>query len=552
MDMILQKLKDGIALYLGVVSALIIPLYIQDGYLTLIETKAGLYLRLVSPALFAGGFLFFLFALLHFSTFIKKNNKCAGELCRDQKACSRRHAVSALLCAIGVWPLFSSLLSPDPVSSFYGTIGWSMGSLFLCVLTFSTLYIKACFPFPVKEDVNARPFGRSLRTVLLPGAFCVVNAVIFLFSAVQEAGFDPFGFLSQLDEPYVFAYFSTIGQKNCFSGYLCLVLPLFWGMFISARDRFSARVCGAVSALGFLCSAAADSDSLYAGFGLCAMFMLPYLLAEQERTRRAGILLILYGISLSAVGQLPCFSERVLCMGSISRAMTGLPCALAVLAAGIILILFSKTEYPAQKINTGRPAGNLKTGHPKGNLKTGHPKGNLKTGCPAGNPKTGHPAGKVLWVLEGIFILSIAAAIVYTAVHFDDSWGTNRGAIWRVGWEWFQRCDARRKLFGNGPELLAVVFAELRMTMHMNVGTAHCEPLHVLLSQGLVGLVLYLTFWGFVLYLFLKKKLWLEGRAVLFFPLAAYFGQSLFSSTYPVTAAVFSVAAGLYLKIAEE
>ena len=101
MDANINRLKGWIALYLVVVSVLIVPFYIQDGYLTLVETKACLYLRLVSPALFAGGFLVFLSAFRKLFTFVKSKEGGAGEPRKGQGAAFYRLASSVLLCAIG-------------------------------------------------------------------------------------------------------------------------------------------------------------------------------------------------------------------------------------------------------------------------------------------------------------------------------------------------------------------------------------------------------------------------------------------------------------------
>ena len=99
--------------------------------------------------------------------------------------------------------------------------------------------------------------------------------------------------------------------------------------------------------------------------------------------------------------------------------------------------------------------------------------------------------------------------------------------------------------------MLFIVFAKFKVDTGRNVLSAHCEPMQVLLTQGITGLCLYISFWGYMLRLFFKNRLWRKSAAVFFFPLAAYWGQSLFCSVYPVTAVLFSFAAGMYLRAAE-
>ena len=109
----------------------------------------------------------------------------------------------------------------------------------------------------------------------------------------------------------------------------------------------------------------------------------------------------------------------------------------------------------------------------------------------------------------------------------------------------------RNKLIGIGPELLIVLYKDIRDASGLTVVSAHCEPLQVLLTQGIVGLGLYFAYWGYMLKLFFGRKLWKTSTAPFFFPLAAYWGQSIFCSVYPVTAVLFSFVSGMYIRAAE-
>ena len=99
--------------------------------------------------------------------------------------------------------------------------------------------------------------------------------------------------------------------------------------------------------------------------------------------------------------------------------------------------------------------------------------------------------------------------------------------------------------------MIFAAYIRLKAETGRNVVTAHSDILQILLAQGIVGLGLYFAFWGRMAALFLGKKLWKTNTAVFFFPLAAYWGQSLFCTVYPITAVVFSIMTGLYIKNAE-
>lgn len=152
-------------------------------------------------------------------------------------------------------------------------------------------------------------------------------------------------------------------------------------------------------------------------------------------------------------------------------------------------------------------------------------------------------------ILELVIIGAICAMIVHNVQIFGDNWGTKRGMAWKAAWGAFRNFSLERKLVGVGPEMQAVVFHTIRKETGRNFVTAHCEPLQVLISQGIVGIILYMVFWTYLLYLYWKRKLWTKNEAVFFFPLAAYWGQSIFCSVYPVTAALFSVLSGAYLNV---
>lgn len=137
----------------------------------------------------------------------------------------------------------------------------------------------------------------------------------------------------------------------------------------------------------------------------------------------------------------------------------------------------------------------------------------------------GSKIGKyILIVIKLAAIGIICAYAVKTARNFHDKWGTNRGMTWRVGWEQFLQFPLRNKLVGVGPEMLVTVYAKMRAATGRNVVSAHCEPLQVLLTQGIVGLCIYLAYWGYLLKLFFARGVWKSEKAIYFFPLAVYWG----------------------------
>ncbi len=508
-----RLIRQGAAIWLLAGLLAVVPLYMQNMYFDLIEAKARITLIVTIPAVLVGCAACLTELLLQ-----KK-----GQASQDQRERLSLRPETLLLLAILLWKLAATWFSYDRQGSFYGTIGWHAGSLLEGALILSTLLIAGAVRFPdltgaMKQTGALRQTGATEPTGTLADritgivlwAVAAVNAFILLMAAIQSAGVDLFKLLDRIDRMYFYTYLATIGQKNSFAGYLCLTGPLFWGLYAVRRDRRGRIAVGILSFLSLLGVILCESDSVYAGIGIALLFMLPFYFRTGERMQRAAHLLLMYGICLLLVGGCPLYAQKVSRMRDISAAMLTPSCVTAVLTAGILLLM-------------------------------------------AGRRATGQQEQQPRWVLyllrtlELLLIAAIVAAVVYVAAHFDDDWGTRRGLYWRMAWEYYLKLPAGRKITGMGQELLALVYVGLRAERGINVLAVHCEPLQILLTEGIVGAGLYLAFWGAMIGLYLRHKMRESDGGIFLFPLAAYLGQSLFCSVYPVTAAVFSAMAGLYL-----
>ena len=467
-----DKILKGTAVYLGAVSCLLVPLFIRSSYFGLIELKARVYLYAAVPAvvLMAAPVVHGLFA---------GGKKCGKTV--------------ILLAVIAVWSLISSLLSLNPGLSFLGTKGWSVGSLMTLVLIAATIIVSGYF---------------QLNSYMLL-AVMAVNAFINILAVVQSAGINAFGLQNGLIREQYYTYLSTIGNANSYSGYLCLVLPLFWGAFMSCREWSAKVLYGIFAALGSMGIIMANSDSTYAGIGVCLVFMLLFVFGSEQYLKRSAVLVFLHGICLLFVRYCPLFAAKKAVFGGFSKILINRPAAELICLCGILLYLLSGKLFRSGKER------------------------------------------HLLIALESLTAAAIVLFTVHTVVNFNDVWGNGRGAIWRSGWEYFLDLPLRQKITGIGPEMLFAAFARLKAETGRNVVTAHSDMLQILLAQGLVGLGLYFAFWGRMVMLFFRKRLWKTNAAVFFFPLAAYWGQSLFCTVYPVSAVVFSIMTGVYIRNAE-
>ena len=126
-------------------------------------------------------------------------------------------------------------------------------------------------------------------------------------------------------------------------------------------------------------------------------------------------------------------------------------------------------------------------------------------------------ADKKLTRIWGIFILAIFIVIVFLLVDanalqhgsrygglgtylvFSDSWGTNRGYIWRKSLELYHSFPLMHKLFGYGPDTFGIMTTQrFRQEMIDATGqvfdNAHNEYLQLLLTVGPIGTIAYIVF----------------------------------------------------------
>lgn len=82
---------------------------------------------------------------------------------------------------------------------------------------------------------------------------------------------------------------------------------------------------------------------------------------------------------------------------------------------------------------------------------------------------------------------------------FNDSWGTDRGYIWKASMRLYAKFPFIRKLFGYGPETFGIltinkIYNEMVSSTHLIFDNAHNEYLQDLVTLGAVGLITYLWF----------------------------------------------------------
>lgn len=134
---------------------------------------------------------------------------------------------------------------------------------------------------------------------------------------------------------------------------------------------------------------------------------------------------------------------------------------------------------------------------------------------------------------------------------FSDSWGTNRGIVWRISMHVFQQLPFLKKLIGYGPETFGIVtYAYREETIEYTrqyYDAAHNEYIQLLLTIGIVGTVSYIAFMLSSIAEMLKSA----GRKPYIFAIAAgciaYLSQASVNISLPIVAPILwlLIAVGL-------
>ena len=391
--------------------------------------------------------------------------------------------------------LICCLCSDQIWKAFSGTRGWGVGGFLIIGL------IGAYF-------IVSRWLHYS-QNIWLP--ILMSNAIIFMIGILHSAGIDALSLHEGIMPDLYYLYISTTGNLNWYAGYLTLLVPVIVCFYLLADEVYSERIYLTFLVLAFFNIVLCASDGLYLGLGVCAFFAFPFIFANWKRTEKIGLLLMLFGIVLLIVHYLPIFQDKIEMMGGISKSILHPVIAISIFLVG-----------SAFKI------GNVLHEQKK------HKNRSLYWLC---------------WIFElGLIIVSVTF-LINTILTFNDSWGTERGLIWRSSLEIYGNFSWKDKLIGIGPELLIDYYTELSIYFSRILISAHSEPLQILLTSGLLGLLCWCGIWGVIFESYFQKKIWKSDSFPFFLSLAAYFGQSLVNGPQAMNVCILCVIMALFRKM---
>ena len=421
-------------LYLCVVF-LGMPLIFSNLYFNITETKQTLFL------VASGGYLLtLLFARIAFLP--------------DYGVKSTRaplHPATISLLVFFLVSLIGALLSKYPDDVFWGQNNRYQGLLTLITYALVALALS-------RREIDLRwPLS----------AFLIAASLASVLGLINHFGVDLFGFYQNLRKADLGRFLSTLGNADFYGSYLVLAFPVALNTFLHAKGKRSLILSTTAMICVFFGALVAGSDSAALGLLATAVVFPLVLFGDASAMRRLalgwGVFFLAAFVFGLLSGVLPSKTYLSFFTAAVSRAVVSLPLAMAAFALWLLL---------------GR-AGQERILHLR------------------------RPYWIVLVSAAGLCILALVL-INTTFSHvplgslsrylrFNASWGTDRGQIWAFVLRFFGTQPPLQQLFGGGSGVLFHADAIKPLFSDAALDTAHNEYLQYLVTNGVLGLMSYLT-----------------------------------------------------------
>lgn len=457
----------------------ILPFAVNNKYFDMLEAKAIAYFAIAAVTL--------LILLLH--RVISSATKKGGI------GIAKRgfNGLDVFVILFSGFSLVSCFLSEDIKAALFGSDGWGMGGIIIAVMAAGYFLLsRANADYGVLWCIAA-----------------AANILVFTVSIFHSASVDLFGMHKGILESQYFWYISTIGNINWLVGYLCLLLPIFFTLFVSCDRVWENLLYGAVSILGCINIVLSASDGIYLGMGFFALFFAAYLLKNDKRTRKGLCLLAAFGLSLAAVDFLPCFAAKKADLDGLSK-------FIVTSHAGVYITAASAVLFCVMCI--------LKSGARK------------------------HLRKVILIAFEVLSAVIIAVAVFYCIAVFDKAWGHSRGMIWISSLGVYKDFPLFRQILGCGTDMLGNYLTALTESFKRPVLNAHNEFIEYLLTGGIIGAVSYVGMYVSALVGFIRGKVRSQYAVGYMLALSAYFAQAAVNNPQATNYALLFIVFALLRK----
>lgn len=373
------------------------------------------------------------------------------------------------MAAFTLSAVISTLQSEYLYESFWGNEGRYCGLFLILLYTVCYFLVTRCLEFK-----------RWYIDVFL-GA----GLIVCFLGILHFFNLDPLGFKKEISQNDYSIFVSTIGNINTYTAYVALPMGVSAVMFAAEKDIKRKIWYYACMAFAFMALIMGVSDNAYlALFTLLGLLPLYLFRSRKGIYSYTAILATFVTILLEIDWIEHTFGGSVQEISGIFNLFTRIPGLWA-----IALLLWALTA--------GLYICNKRTENQGKKRAESHILWYLWLGL------------TVLVALGVAFVLydaNIAGnggryGTIANYVVMNDSWGTDRGYVWRIAMEIYRDFPLSHKLFGHGPDTFGVItvqsfWDDMLNTTNQKYENVHNEYLQYLVTIGAVGLTAYLAFLG--------------------------------------------------------
>lgn len=372
----------------------------------------------------------------------------------------------------------STALSPFKYEAFWGNEGRFSGLFLLMLYTAAYFCIVKCH--------RVRPWYIDL---------CLgAGLVVCIFGLTDFFNMDLLGFEEFLTSNEKNSFTSFIGNINMYTQLVVIYMGMAAFLWIDTKNILRSLWYYICLWIIFLASITGQSDNVYLSIGALFAVLPLYAFRSRRGIRRYLILITTFLASAKVVQWVSIqYADKVVTIHSIYNIIVENDKLNTVIygLCGLIVFLYI-FDYVVKKQN----------------------------------------AAVTPWLWRGwlAVIIMVALAAVYVLydvniaghteaygsagkyLEFTDSWGSSRGAIWRIALENYAKFPLHQKLFGHGPDTFGLItyfnnLNEMTEVYRVLFENAHNEYLQYLMTTGILGALSYIIFLISVFAVAIKKRL---------------------------------------------
>lgn len=492
---------SGLVYLFATVLFVVFPLYTYNGYEAIATNK---YRFFMLTALYAGivflAYFVVAFVIWGFSKETFKKSKSGYAVLGVTVIYTITNAISFF---------FSNYkMLPDAVSNkriewfvpgaFYGCRSWYMGLATTMAMTLCAVIIGLFLRY---EDYILIP--------VLLGALLVA-----LWGIANRYGKYPVKMEYSLE-----TFVSSMGNLDWYCGYLVLLAPIAWGLYLASNKLFKSILAYILSLVFFFAIIVNGAESGYFAIGITLVVGLSISFKSPKMLGKFAGLGINFSLALILIRLIDIIdpNARNLKEG-LSEIIISTPFIALLMAFCLVILAYSllavkeRVKYPLF----------------------------LKK-----------YAGKVLMALLVLGIIFLISLVVINTkspnklplignspyFNFDMAWGSDRGACYYIAVETYKQQPFLRKIFGIGPD--AFYFAaydiskiqEISATYlwKLKLTNAHNEILNILVNEGILGLVSFAAMWFMIFKSLLKNVVNNPISIAFILAFTSYLSNNMFS-----------------------